>query len=538
MGGPPGSQVAQKKPNRPRHKKQEGVSENGASAKGATTLASSNGCGVTAMQAAASPSPFQPPRQPNVYTDCAPLRELYDQVRLSECGLHGSSVRGGAGRPRRREEKGRPFTLQQSFSELPYPRGIMNNSNFCFMNSMLQALMFIPSFAQLTVSVSCDAQARQLCPTLATLGKWTLQYWKPGFTRLAMIAPTLMPRLPAGANNSNSGAPRSAVVPASQRILDGSVQEDAQEFLQKLLERVHEELVGLEEAFQQADASEAATESEMGLIAPAATTTTASGGGGGGGGRADAPDDATASTFHKKGWTFVKGKEKLAVREHEDVQGQSKLLASIFGGTLESHLQGKQRQRDRVSVLIERYYCLPVDVGFAPECTVEQALERTFMTERIYDSEHEKKLKKTLRLGRLPSVLFLQLRRWAVTREGELVKLDNVVRIKRTLLIPRTICADETLGNTERAYRLLSVVCHRGDAVSRGHYVTYLVHHAATPAVLKVQSSEPGNKDTAILRLPPDAATVILCNDANISVCPAKNMEKETMYFLVYQKTS
>ncbi|TPP47140.1 Ubiquitin carboxyl-terminal hydrolase family protein [Leishmania donovani] len=433
------------------------------------------------MQAAASPSPFQPPRQPNVYTDCAPLRELYDQVRLSECGLHGISVRGGAGRPRRREEKGRPFTLQQSFSELPYPRGIMNNSNFCFMNSMLQALMFIPSFAQLTVSVSCDAQARQLCPTLATLGKWTLQYWKPGFTRLAMIAPTLMPRLPAGANNSNSGAPRSAVVPASQRILDGSVQEDAQEFLQKLLERVHEEL---------------------------------------------------------KGWTFVKGKEKLAVREHEDVQGQSKLLASIFGGTLESHLQGKQRQRDRVSVLIERYYCLPVDVGFAPECTVEQALERTFMTERIYDSEHEKKLKKTLRLGRLPSVLFLQLRRWAVTREGELVKLDNVVRIKRTLLIPRTICADETLGNTERAYRLLSVVCHRGDAVSRGHYVTYLVHHAATPAVLKVQSSEPGNKDTAILRSPPDAATVILCNDANISVCPAKNMEKETMYFLVYQKTS
>lgn len=533
MGGPPGSQVAQKKSNRPRNKEQEGVSKNGASAKEAAALASSNGCGVTATQAAASSSPFQPPRQPNVYTDCAPLRELYDQVRVSECGSHGSSVRGGAGRHRRREEKRRPFTLQQSFNELPYPRGIMNNSNFCFMNSMLQALMFIPSFAQLTVSVSCDAQARQLCPTLVTLGKWTLQYWKPGFTRLAMIAPTLMPRVPAGANNSNSGAPRSAVVPASQRILDGSVQEDAQEFLQKLLERVHEELVGLEEAFQQADASEAATESEMGSIGPAATASTASGGG-----RTDAPDDATTSTFPKKGWTFVKGKEKLAVREHEDTRGQSKLLSSIFGGTLESHLQGKQRQRNRVSVLIERYYCLPVDVGFAPECTVEQALERTFMTERIYDSEHEKNLKKTLRLGHLPSILFLQLRRWAVTREGELVKLDNVVRVTRTLLIPRTICADDTLGNTERMYRLLSVVCHRGDAVSRGHYVTYLMHHAATPAALKVQASEPGNKDTAILRSPPDAATVILCNDANISVCPAKNMEKETVYFLVYQKTS
>ncbi|KAG5494668.1 hypothetical protein JIQ42_02283 [Leishmania sp. Namibia] len=533
MGGPPGSQVAKKKPKRSRKKQQQSGSESGAGPGDASMPASRNGCGVVSPQTLASTSPFQPPRQPNVYTDCTPLRELYNQVRLSECGSHGSVFSSGGGHHRKQQEKQRPFGLQQSFIELPYPRGIMNNSNFCFMNSILQALLFIPSFAQLTVCVSCDAQARQLCPTLATFGKWTLQYWKPGFTRLAMVAPTLMPRQSAGMNNVKNGASRSAVVPASQRLLDGSVQEDAQEFLQKLLERVHEELVGLEDALQEAEASVALAESRMKSIGPGDMASTGSAGA-----RIDATDDHVAdSTRSQRGWTMVKGKEKLAVREHEDAQGQSTLLGSIFGGTLESHLQGKQRQRDRVSVLIEKYYCLPVDVGFAPECTIEQALERTFTTERIYDSEREKNLKKTLRLGHLPSVLFLQLRRWAVTREGELVKLHNVVHIKRSLLIPRTICVDETLGNAERAYRLLSVVCHRGDAVGRGHYVTYLVHHAATPAIFKVQAREPGNQDAAIVRSPPDAATVILCNDANVSVCPAKNMEKETMYFLVYQKT-
>ncbi|CAM42935.1 putative ubiquitin hydrolase [Leishmania braziliensis MHOM/BR/75/M2904] len=408
----------------------------------------------------------------------------------------------------------------------------MNNNNFCFMNSILQVLIFIPSFAQLSVSASCDAQACQLCPTLATFGKWALQYWKPGFTRLAMTAPMLMPRVPAGTKNSKSATPQSAAVPASQRVLDGSVQEDAQEFLQMLLERLHEELVSLESVLEKVEASETATKSGTRPTTPSASTSTTIAGDG-----SDAPGNVTPSACHQKGWMIVKGKEKLAVREHEDAQGQSKLLGSLFGGTLESYLQGKQRQRDRVSVVIERYYCLPVDVGFAPECTIEQALEHTFTTERIYDSTHEKNLKKTLRLGHLPFILFLQLRRWAVTREGELVKLDNVVHIKRMLLIPRTICGDETLDNTERTYRLLSVVCHRGDAVGCGHYVTYLVHHAATPAILKVQASEPGNKKAAIMRSPPDAATVILCNDANVSVCPAKNMEKETMYFLVYQKT-
>ncbi|KAL7709699.1 ubiquitin hydrolase [Lotmaria passim] len=509
MNGPPGSQVVQKKSKR---KGKSGNShiynQNGNVTNSGELLkvapVAENRLEVPDVQQA-KVALFEPPRQEHVYVEVSPVGELYGQLlRTSSSAASASSGASNRGRKQPNSGRRRAFTLQDDFTELVYPRGMVNNSNFCFMNSMLQSLLFIPAFAQLAVSASCDATARECCPTLAAFGKWALQYWKPGYTRLAVVAPLLMPQSKASA---------SSATPALQRALDGSVQEDAQEFLQKLLERIQQELVAFEDR-QGKDSEVASTvHSEINSVA----------------------EDRGSSA--QKGWTVVKGKEKLAVREHVDAQGQSRLLSAIFGGTLESHLQGKQRQRDHVSVLVEKFFSVPVDIAFASECTMEQALEHTFTAEKIYDSEREKSLKKTLRFGHLPSILLLQLRRWAITREGDLVKLDNTVHLKRTLQIPRNICADETLSNAERTYRLLSAVAHRGDAVSRGHYVTYLFQHAASPDVMKVQATGRANEAEAV-RVAPPSGSVILCNDTSISVAPAKNTEREAIYFLVYQKTN
>ncbi|KPI90840.1 putative ubiquitin hydrolase putative cysteine peptidase Clan CA family C19 [Leptomonas seymouri] len=513
MNGPPGSQVVPKKSKRRGSKGNSSCADRQQS----VTLTNSNRKGNDADELSVanalrnagqvSTSLFQPPRQEHVYVAVSSVSELYEQLcRSTSSAASASSGASNRNRKQASSEKRRTFTLHYDFAELPYPRGMVNNSNFCFMNSILQSLLFIPAFAQLAVSASCDVLAREACPTLAALGKWALQYWKPGYTRLAIAAPPLMQRHKRG---------HGAAIPSSQRALDGSVQEDAQEFLQKLLECIQQELVSFEEKLGERSEVASTAHSDMNSLAE---------------------ESGNAATT-QKGWTVVKGKDKLTVREHMDAQGQSRLLNAVFGGTLESHLQGKQRQRDHVSVLVEKYFCLPVGIAFAPECTMEQALEHTFTAEKIYDSEREKNLKKTLRLGHLPSILLIQLRRWAMTREGNLVKLDNVVHLRRTLEIPRSICSDETLSNAGRSYRLLSAVCHRGDAMSRGHYVTYLVHHAASPEVMKVQTTSKGNEAQAVRSAPP-TASVILCNDTNISVGPAKNMEKETVYFLVYQKMS
>lgn len=542
MSGPPGSQLVQKKGKRKNTHTSGGGATSSPNAPQPSNTANKarRADGATATSAAATAAKvvtnappvtsalFQPPRQDHVYVEAIPVHDLYDQLVRSDGCMAGASPSSDTRQRKQHNQKRRPFALQRDFSDLPYPRGMVNNSNFCFINSILQSLLFIPAFAQVAVSASCDAQARESCPTLAALGKWVLQYWKPGYTRLAVVAPQLMARpkvgasgaAPANGNGAGGAGVMMSLSPSasSQRALDGSVQEDAQEFLQKLLERLQVELVAFEDG--------AMRDSEVASAAHSDLNST---------GASSGVEERSSAAASQKGWTMVKGKEKLAVREHVDAQGQSRLLSAIFGGTLESHLQGKQRQRDHVSVLVEKYFSLPIDIGFASECTMEQALEHTFTTERIYDSEREKNLKKTLRFGQLPSILLIQLRRWAMTREGDLVKLDNVVHLKRTLQIPRTICGSESLSNAERSYRLLSVVCHRGDAVGRGHYVTYLVHHAASPDVMKVQATGKANEAEAVRAAPP-SASVILCNDTNISVVPASNMEKEAVYFLVYQR--
>lgn len=422
-------------------------------------------------------------RQENAHVEVFPLRHLYERAHaifLAEGNLDHL-----------KRKKLRVFN--DSFLSLPFPRGMLNNSNFCFINSILQCLAFIPPVVQLAISVFAEKDGREHCPILCALAQWILQYWKPGLTRASIAAPQLLspPQKSGRLNISTSFA---------QNRLDGSVQEDAQEYLQRVLEVIQMELIKLEDHLAGSASSEVISTHQ-----------------------ALPPDNS-------KGWKMVKGKEKQTIRRHRHIGGQSYLINEIFGGTLESHLQGKNKSKHEVSVTIERYFTLPIDVGFSLTCTVEEALERTLSAERIRDEMSDRNLIKTLRLHTLPNILLLQLRRWAVTAEGELVKLDNVVQVRRSLQIPRNVCTDDKLSNKDRSYRLLSVVCHRGSATGRGHYVTYLASHVANPRMSKGCS----NADGASSAL--ESTSAVLCNDTVLSITPLKNVEKESAYFLVYQR--
>lgn len=410
----------------------------------------------------------------------------------------------------------RPSPLTPCFHVLPYPRGIINNSNYCFMNSILQALIFTPPVAHLAVS-AMDESA--LCPTLSTLGRWMMQYWKPALTRLCCQPPRL-PFTMSGQSVSNAS-----------RGVDGSIQEDAQEFLQRLLEIIHTELRQLEMSWQ-----------AMWTMESERMTNTSKGKSS----RVSLPANTTTQVSEaEKGWTTVKGKEKLTIRTHDSREGRSLLLDSVFGGTLDSHLKGKSKQRNHASVVVEPFYSLAIDVGFSMECRIEDAIERTLSTERIYDTGHDKELRKTLLLNKLPNILFLHLRRWAMTAEGDLVKLDNTVRFGKMLVLPRCVCADEELSNKSRTYKLLSAVAYRGSATTKGHYVTYLVDNVANPFNLTVR-----NDSLNGVVLPKSDTTsrgtrhaicsdhVVMCDDAKVDLCDMTTLQKATVYFLVYQRVS
>ncbi|ESL05776.1 ubiquitin hydrolase [Trypanosoma rangeli SC58] len=369
-----------------------------------------------------------------------------------------------------------PFAM--TFSHPPCARGVLNNSNYCFLNATAQTLAFVPPFAQLAVSAAMETK---LCPTLAALGTWILSYWSR--PPMQSIPPLRLPNLTRGQASFFAA-------PSHLAKMDGSSQEDATEFMHHVLEVIQAELCALEESYS--------------------------------GASADASRDSTnllATNAETKGWTFVKGKERLSVREHRD-ETRSVLLDTVFGGAVENHLKGKSKLKHHASVLVEGFFLLQVDVGFSAECSLEMALERTLQSERVYDSARAKDLLKTVKLLRLPKVLLLQLRRWAVTAEGELVKLDNVVRFSKTLVLPKSTCADATLANAARTYELVAFIAHRGSATERGHYVAYLAN-----ASLPVSAVAQGK------------SLLTFCNDAKVQLVPLHEaVESEAVYLLVYQR--
>ncbi|KEG07351.1 ubiquitin hydrolase [Trypanosoma grayi] len=373
-----------------------------------------------------------------------------------------------------------PFAT--TFSYPPHVQGVLNNRNSCFINAVLQALVFTPPFAQLAVSAAAEIE---LCPTLATLGRWLLSYWARLPTQ--SIAP---PRLPLALH----GQATSFSSPVRQGNMDGSVQEDAAEFMQHMLEIIQAELCALERRFRQ--------NAKFG----------------------DTADDSHGNKTQTKGWTFVNGRERLSVREQSD-ERHSILFSAIFGGSVESHLKGKSKTKDHVSVVVEGFFMLQVDVCFGAECSLEVALERTLQMERVHDDAREKDLLKTLKLRRLPIVLLLQVRRWAVTAEGELVKLDNIVHFSKTLVLPKSTCADTTVSNAARTYELVAFVSHRGRATERGHYVAYLT-----------DASSSGNVAPAAVEAVRGGEVLTLCNDARVTTATMQEaVEGEAVYVLVYQ---
>lgn len=408
--------------------------------------------------------------------------------------------------------------LTSRFAVLPYPRGLLNNKNDCFMNAVLQMLLFIPGFAQLAVSVAESPPAFAfLSPTMCVLGKWCMEYWKPSLP----LSPLLLPRLPISAKTASFA----------------NEQQDAQEYLLCLLEQIDDELMKLERQKLS---------------------------------RGSSQTKAVPSSISKiqdlKGWTVVeKGKEKLSYRMHAG--RHSVLLSSLLGGLTDSRLSGNAK--NRVSATVETFFTLSLKIAFKYTCTVGEALEHAFQKEAIEGIDSTILYKSTL-FSELPRILILHFCRWATTAEGEAVKIDNEVVCQPTLTIPALLCTDHDLPPSERLYRLVSAVAHRGVSAQSGHYVTYLTGvHAADPfsplvgreppcstnaqGDLATSSSTVGGPSceealtaqgsaARVPKLPPRGKVpngkFILCDDASISLVDNTSIKKESIYMMAFEKVN
>eukprot|EP00051_Salpingoeca_urceolata_P002423 m.50072 g.50072 ORF g.50072 m.50072 type:complete len:382 (+) comp12122_c0_seq2:86-1231(+) len=135
----------------------------------------------------------------------------------------------------------------------------------------------------------------------------------------------------------------------------------------------------------------------------------------------------------------------------------------------------------------------------------------------------EQEAQKRLRIGRLPQVLALHLKRFKyIEQRRGFVKLTYRVVFPFELRVFNT--ADETTGECEQLYELIGVVVHIGNHPGRGHYIS-IVKSCGTWLIFDDQHVEPVDDEVM--------AGFFGCTDDQARTA---KVTSETAYLLFYQK--
>lgn len=358
-------------------------------------------------------------------------------------------------------------------------RGLVNGGNTCFINVILQALIacnpfrrfllgcrnlesntpLMKKFVSLAVDMTIDGTNLSPKAQLVNLGGKEAKSSKKQLPNLdeplipdwchdifPSSLPSTVPRPTANGGNSK-GRRRGS-------------QEDAEEFLSFLLNKLHEELLASGTPHADVEANGFVSGGALDLKSTSGTN--------------GAPKNVDEKKVEDEGWQEMNRKGR-PVQVRDSVTSPT-AISKIFGGVLRSELK---RQRAKASVTREPFLMLGLDIDSGMIRHVDDALAAYFKTEHVEgitaeDSQETVEAKKQVLLESLPPVLILHLKRFSHNpRTGALNKVSRQLDYPEELSIPASNIygAKATQGAKDRVYRLTSVVTHLGKEMAGGHYL-------------------------------------------------------------------
>ncbi|KAK3711840.1 hypothetical protein LTR37_009358 [Vermiconidia calcicola] len=332
------------------------------------------------------------------------------------------------------------------------PRGLVNTGNMCYMNSMLQVLVFCSPFytfldqvRQRTVhsmksdtplidamimfmrefKVLADAESVDILRSLLKQQQLE-QYGDPVTPQYVYDAIAKLDRF----NTMRRGQ-----------------QQDAEEFLGFLLEGLHDECVTV----MRGQTEEQSVDN--GVTSPS----------------------AVMSPTSADGWLEVGPKQKASVTRTAGTQDAPSPVTKIFGGHLRSVLR-VPGMKD--SVTLEPYKPLQLDIGAPHVNNIVDALKSITHTEALTGDFGGKtnSAKKQVFIDTLPPVLILHLKRFQFENKASgTQKIWKKVGYPLELEIPKEVFPPQNRGGLAvkgglPKYRLISVVYHHGKLAAGGHY--------------------------------------------------------------------
>ncbi|KPM39075.1 hypothetical protein AK830_g7513 [Neonectria ditissima] len=326
------------------------------------------------------------------------------------------------------------------------PRGLINTGNMCYMNSVLQVLMFCVPFYDFLNQVSQRAvhSFKSETPLIDAMIMFMHEY------KLIKSAPSVEALRRALKNEEleRYGEPFTPefVYEAIRQLsrfasMRRGHQQDAEEFLGFLLQSLDDECTSVMGSSLFSGISE----------------------------------DGSATTGQDD-WLEVGRKQRAAVTRSAG-SNLSTPITKIFGGLLRSEFRVPGLKD---SITTEPYQPLQLDIGAPDVRNVVDALRGLTRPERMqgnFNSPRGKDVTATKQvfIESLPPVLILHLKRFQFDAEGNgTVKIWKNVGYPLDLEIPREVLSRQARQSLDEGavpkYKLISVVYHHGKNASGGHY--------------------------------------------------------------------
>ncbi|XP_052898314.1 trithorax group protein osa isoform X2 [Anopheles moucheti] len=336
------------------------------------------------------------------------------------------------------------------------PRGLINRSNYCYINTILQALVACPPFYHLMRTIRHLPAAKNS------------KHPKPFIDAMCSLVSEFS-QLPIRSKPQRGDKGKKDESPEIQvdtpfeptviyKMLNGirsdmfqieGRQEDAEEFLGCVLNRLNDEMIEFMKLVKSEQGNVNGEEPSNGEIH----------------GDEDADD-----------WMLICGNRNKGTVTRTTDFGHSP-ISDIFRGKLRSRVQ-----RDGVppTYNIQPFFTLPLDIEKA--ASVKEALEQLVGRDELEGvtcskTKQEVAAWQQVTLEELPVVLILHLKCFDY-------KMDGCTKILKTLDFPIELKIDSKLMSSkgksysakQKQYKLFAVVYHDGKEASKGHYITDVYH--------------------------------------------------------------
>ncbi|KAI2470904.1 cysteine proteinase [Annulohypoxylon bovei var. microspora] len=341
------------------------------------------------------------------------------------------------------------------------PRGLINTGNMCYMNSVLQVLIFCNPFYDFLDQVGKKAahSFKSETPLIDAMIMFMREY---KVIDSAVSVEQLRRRLKSE-ELEQYGEPFTPefVYDAIRKLprfasMRRGHQQDAEEFLGFLLEALHDECAQVMRHLP-----DSAGNSTTG--SPSATSPT--------------------STPDTSDWLEVGRRQRAAITRSSGHPVASSPISKVFGGQLRSELRVSGLKD---SVTLEPFQPLQLDIGSPQVHNIVDALKGLTTPETLHGDFGSLRGKdavaiKQVFIESLPPVLILHLKRFQFDTEGTgTIKIWKKVGYPLELELPKDIFSRQKRnafvaeGAGFPRYRLTAVVYHHGKNASGGHYTVDL----------------------------------------------------------------